>query len=162
MKYLDAVEKGFLITAMLFTTGLLFTNVVLRYFFQSSIFWAEEMLRYLIVWITFIGASACVKEESHISIDVLSNALSPAGQRGLKIFLNLAGLVFGVIFLYISTSLIVKVKGTGQVSATIGNTPMYIIYLCFPLGFTLYAARSVQMLVRLFRRRPAAKTEGRS
>lgn len=148
---IDKVEKGFLAVLLLFATGLLFTNVVLRYCFQSAIFWTEEMLRYIMVWITLIGMSICVSEDSHISIDVLSNLIKPKQRRILKIILNILGLVFGIFFLYISTKFVLQIKSTGQVSATIWNTPMYIIYSCFPIGFLLYAMRSVEMIIKFIK-----------
>lgn len=145
---IDKVEKGFLAVLLLFATGLLFTNVVLRYCFQSAIFWTEEMLRYIMVWITLIGMSICVSEDSHISIDVLSNLIKPKHRKILKIVLNILGLIFGLFFLYVSTKFVIQIKSTGQVSATIWDTPMYIIYSCFPIGFLLYAVRSVEMIIK--------------
>ncbi|MEG1994061.1 MAG: TRAP transporter small permease subunit, partial [Oscillospiraceae bacterium] len=82
---IDKVTKGFLAVLLLFATGLLFTNVVLRYCFHAAIFWTEEMLRYIMVWITLIGMSICVSEDSHISIDVLSNLIKPKLRKLLKI-----------------------------------------------------------------------------
>ena len=148
MKYLDVAQKYFLAICMLFTTGLLFTNVLLRYFLSSAIFWAEEVLRYCIVWMTFIGASTCVKEDSHICIDILSGMLKPRGKKVLNVFLNLAGIAFGVIFLVISYRFVTQIQTTNQVSATIGNVPMYLIYMCFPISFVLYIIRSAEGVVR--------------
>ena len=148
MKYLDTVQKYFLAICMLFTTGLLFTNVLLRYFFSSAIFWAEEVLRYCIVWLTFIGVSTCVKEDSHICIDILSGMLNPRGKKILNVVLGIAGVAFGVVFLFISYRFVAQIQATKQVSATIGNVPMYIIYLCFPISFVLYIIRSVESIVR--------------
>ena len=148
MKYLDGAQKYLLAFIMLFTTGLLFVNVVLRYFFSSAIFWAEEVLRYCIVWMTFIGASTCVKEESHICIDILSGMMKPRGKKILNIFLHLAGIVFAVLFFVIAFRFVMQIKSTNQVSATIGNVPMYLIYLCFPVSFVLYVIQSAVMLLR--------------
>ena len=159
MKYIDAAVRGFLGACLLFATALLFTNVALRYFWKSSIFWAEEMLRYLIVWITFIGASTCVREESHISIDVLSNMLNDKGKRILKLTLNVAGLLFGAWFLTVSFSCLRQVKSSGQVSATIGNVPMYVIYLCFPIGFLLYVLQSADRVFKLLRQAERGETQ---
>ena len=64
---------------MLATTFLLFINVTLRYLFQG-LFWVEEVLRYLFVWITFIGAATCVRQKAHISLDTL--VLPAAFQAG--------------------------------------------------------------------------------
>ena len=66
MRFLERLEKFFLGGCMLFTTLLLFVNVMLRYFFHSGIFWVEETLRYLMVWIIFIGIVSCVRDDSHI------------------------------------------------------------------------------------------------
>ena len=159
MKYLDTAQKYLLAFGMLFTTILLFVNVVLRYFFSSAIFWAEEVLRYCIVWISFIGTAVCVQEDSHISIDILSGSLKPKGKRILKMFLQIAGMAFSVLFFIVSIKFIGQIKATGQVSATIGNMPMYVIYLCMPISFALYFVRSVQMLIKFFRERPEVKED---
>lgn len=153
MRFVNRAAKFFLAACLLFAVALLFTNVTLRYFWKSAIFWAEEMLRYLIVWITFIGASMCVQEESHIGIDVLSNILHHKGKLVLKLILNIVGFFFGVAFLIVSFRFIQKVYAMGQVSATIGNVPMYIIYLCFPISFFLYALQSMNMFLRLMKLR---------
>lgn len=149
MKYLDFAQKYLLAFGMLFTTILLFLNVILRYFFHSAIFWAEEVLRYCIVWISFIGTAVCVQEDSHISIDILSNSLKPNRKRILKIFLQIFGILFSIFFFSVSIKFIGQIKATSQVSATIGNMPMYIIYLCMPISFVLYFIRSTQNLIKL-------------
>ena len=159
MKYLDTAQKYLLAFGMLFTTVLLFVNVVLRYFFSSAIFWAEEVLRYCIVWISFIGTAVCVQDDSHISIDILSASLKPKGKRILKMFLQVAGIAFSVFFFIVSIKFIGQIKATNQVSATIGNMPMYVIYLCMPISFALYFVRSVQMLIKFFREKPEVKED---
>ena len=148
MKVLGWIEKYFLAICMLFTTGLLFTNVVLRYFFSSAIFWTEEVLRYCIVWITFIGAATCVKEDSHICIDILSGLIKGRSKQVFNIILHVAGIAFGVFFLMISSDYVTKIQATGQVSATIGNMPMHIIYLCLPISAVLYILYSVSGIAR--------------
>ena len=48
----------------------------------------------------------------------------------------------------ISYRFVVQIQATQQVSATIGNVPMYLIYMCFPISFVLYIIRSVEGIVR--------------
>ena len=57
MKILDRVEDVFCAASLLLTALVLFANVVLRYVFSASTSWAEELIRYLMIWITFIGGS---------------------------------------------------------------------------------------------------------
>lgn len=49
----------------------LFVNVVLRYGFNYSLAWSEELVREVIIYTTLIGCSAAVKNRSLIKIDAL-------------------------------------------------------------------------------------------
>ena len=51
--------------------GLVIVNVFLRYLFNYSIFWAEEVATICFVWLVFIGASATYKHKMDIGIDIL-------------------------------------------------------------------------------------------
>lgn len=60
---------------------LVFGNVVLRYAFNSGITMSEELSRWLMVWLTFLGAIVALREHSHLGVDTLVRALPPAGKR---------------------------------------------------------------------------------
>jgi TRAP-type C4-dicarboxylate transport system permease small subunit len=60
---------------------LVFGNVVLRYGFNSGITISEELSRWLLVWLTFLGAIVAVREHSHLGVDTLVRMLGPAGKR---------------------------------------------------------------------------------
>jgi C4-dicarboxylate transporter DctQ subunit len=141
---LNKVEYLFLAIAMLSTTLLLFVNVILRYFFNSAIFWTEEVLRYLIVWITFVGAATCITKGSHISLDTILVFLPENQRKILRLGVNMVGVFFSVLILWYSLQLTLAVKATNQLSATIGGFPMYIVYSCMPLGSLLAACRFAQ------------------
>jgi TRAP-type transport system small permease protein len=59
---------------------LVFGNVVLRYAFNSGIAMSEELSRWLLVWLTFLGAIVALREHIHLGIDTLVRALPPAGK----------------------------------------------------------------------------------
>ena len=48
---------------------LVFGNVVLRYGFNSGITVSEELSRWLLVWLTFLGAIVAVREHAHLGVD---------------------------------------------------------------------------------------------
>src|ERR1044072_952263 len=60
---------------------LVFGNVVLRYAFNSGITVSEELSRWLMVWLTFLGAIVALREHSHLGVDTLVRALPPIGKR---------------------------------------------------------------------------------
>ena len=60
---------------------LVFGNVVLRYIFNSGIATSEELSRWLMVWLTFLGAIVALREHAHLGVDTLVRALPPMGKR---------------------------------------------------------------------------------
>jgi TRAP-type C4-dicarboxylate transport system permease small subunit len=73
---------GYLIAAMLaLMVVLVFTNVVLRYAFNSGIAVSEELSRWLFVWLTFLGAIAALHERAHLGVDTLVSRLPLAGKK---------------------------------------------------------------------------------
>lgn len=59
-------------------------NVVLRYAFNSGIAVAEEVSRWLFVWVTFLGAVFALREHGHLGTEMLVGRL---GRRGRKLCL---------------------------------------------------------------------------
>jgi TRAP-type transport system small permease protein len=60
---------------------LVFGNVVLRYVFNSGITISEELSRWLMVWLTFLGAVVALREHAHLGVDTLVRALPASGKR---------------------------------------------------------------------------------
>jgi TRAP-type C4-dicarboxylate transport system permease small subunit len=60
---------------------LVFGNVVLRYAFNSGITVSEELSRWLLVWLTFLGAVVAMRQHAHLGVDTLVRALPPMGKR---------------------------------------------------------------------------------
>lgn len=60
---------------------LVFSNVVLRYAFNSGIAVSEEIARWLFVWLTFLGAIVAVREHGHLGTDFLLVKLPAMGRR---------------------------------------------------------------------------------
>lgn len=77
---LDLVLGGVL-AAM---AGLVFVNVFCRFVLQFSLSWADELAMVLLVWLTFLGAGAAMRDRMHYAFDYLVRALPPRGRRGVK------------------------------------------------------------------------------
>lgn len=153
LKLLDRVEEFFCGMALLTTTIILFLNVVLRYVFKSSTSWAEELIKYLMIWIAFIGGSICVRKGKHVCIDFFYEFLSVKNKKVLSVVVHLIAAVFcGVMFFY-GVKIIDFVMKSGQVSPAL-QIPMWIPYLAIPLGFILMFLRFIQDLIRIFKENP--------
>ena len=75
--------------------------VIGRYVFGRSLTWTEEVPRYLLIWISFLGTAACVARREHVGFDVLFNAFPAPVRRWLGAAIGVLILGFGwIVFRY--------------------------------------------------------------
>ena len=71
------VLKTLVVACLVVITGLIFSNVVLRYGFNSGLFFSEEISRLAFVWLVFAGAQLMLHEHGHIGVDIVTRRASP-------------------------------------------------------------------------------------
>jgi len=70
-----------LVVLLVLMFSITFIQVVMRYVFLNAIPWAEEAVRFMFVWASFIGAAIGIKEKIHIGIDLVTARLPQKAQR---------------------------------------------------------------------------------
>lgn len=119
-------------------------QVVNRNTVQIPIIWCEELARYCMVWLIFIGISAGVKKGSHIGVDALVNLLPEKVRRTVKIAVScLVTVLYGYLTV-LSVEITAGIRETGQVSPAM-QIPMYIVYSGLIVGMFMSTLRSVQV-----------------
>lgn len=142
--------EEFLLGILLTTASLvLFVNVVARYGFNWGFSWAEELVRYEIIWMVFLGGSIAAREGLHIGVDILVRFAPRPLRRPIEALIYLISLVFCGLILYYGVDLIKQTRMFGQVSPAL-QLPMWIAQLAVPLGAGLMALRFTQQLWHLF------------
>ena len=127
------------LTAVLAAMG--FTTVVCRYALQSSIFWGDEFLRYLMVWLVFLGAALAARHRALITVDIFTQ---PLPRRLRERIAGAVALVSATFLVYLATVSVQLVqRSAGTVSASMG-LPMERMYLVFPIGLGLTALNLVR------------------
>lgn len=122
----------------------LFANVILRYGFDYSLAWSEELVKLVIIYTTFIGCSASIRNRSMIKVDVLLQ-LVPKTRFPLIVFSHLAIAVFALIMLFFGWKMAVQQATTGQ-ATIIMQIPMVYLYALMPLMGGLMLIRTLQAL----------------
>lgn len=147
MKFVDTILKRFEESLLAFGIAaasiVLFVNVVLRYFFNSGWTWAEELTRYTIVWIVFIGSSVCARKGMHLAVDALAIRFSESGQRLLRMFVNVVCVLFCIYLIIYGYETVLLAYEMEQITAAL-EMPMYYVYLAIPVGGFLMAIRFTQ------------------
>lgn len=138
---------GFLLLA---STLVLFVNVFLRYIFHSSTTWAEEAIRYAIIWVTFVGSSICARKGSHVGIDLFAQAIPPLGKKIVLATGQFISAIFMAMSAVYGWQMFQLMLSTGQRSPAM-MMPMAVVYFAMPLGFGLttiqFLAAGVKILV---------------
>ncbi len=140
------LEAGLLAGGMLFGSLLLFANVIGRYVFNHPIFWAEECVRFLMVWMIFVGAAHVILRGGHVAVDVMTRFLSGRANTWLGLAMNVVAILFCLLLGWYSLEQTLRVQGAGQVSPAM-QMPMWLAYLAMPVGSVLMIIRFTQQLV---------------
>ena len=84
---LEDIVLSFILISMIL---LACTQIFLRTFLSSGLFWADPLLRYLVLWSGLLGAVTATGQGKHIALDVLSKKLP----HSIALWLNLTTLIF--------------------------------------------------------------------
>jgi TRAP-type C4-dicarboxylate transport system permease small subunit len=120
-------------------------NVVGRYGFGAAIFWAEEIMIYMVIWSVFLGGVAIAYRGEHINMDLISSKLGGASRVVLNTTITVL-FISGALFVIVQSFRVVSLHlRTGTVSVAAG-VPMYIPHSALLIGFVLML---LAVLVRL-------------
>jgi C4-dicarboxylate transporter DctQ subunit len=129
-----------LLAVMVVTT---FLQVFFRYVIFHSLPWSEELSRYALVWLTFIGASCGIKRGIHVAVEALTQALPPRARRLLCQLTCLLITFLGAVLIIYGLKL--ALVNLGQLSPSL-HIPIGIIYLALPVGGLLMAVHALALL----------------
>lgn len=143
-KVLTFFEEWTLFIAVIIALISLFINVVLRYGFNYSLAWSEELVRHVIIYTTFIGCASAVKKRMMIKIDA-SVQLLPKLKVPLTYISNLVILIFSVWMIYYGW-IIAKLQAQTFQKTIILQIPYVYLYSLLPLMGVLMLIRIIQVL----------------
>lgn len=150
---IDRLESGAMVVFMAIATIATTLQVVLRFGFNISIFWIEELVLYSVICMSFIGASLGARYGAHISVDVLQAFVGPRIRRWLLIVAAVLGIAFGVALLYYGSQLFMSTLKRGVLSPAM-RIPMAWVYFPIPVSGGLLIIRYLG-LIREHWSRPA-------
>ncbi|MBX3604849.1 MAG: TRAP transporter small permease [Piscinibacter sp.] len=84
LQWLDRGVTGALLVAVAVMVGVVSAQVALRYGFNLSIDWADEVSRLAFVWSIFLAIPLGVRQGAHIGIDIVVLKFPPVVQRVLR------------------------------------------------------------------------------
>ncbi len=147
LRYSDAVV--FSVFWILF--GVVLLQLVARYVFNSSPGWTEEIARYLLIGVTFIGSVLAMRKGSHISVEVAFKYLKPAARHWLLVAVDTTVALFCALMAWTAAQLSLL---TNQYMVTI-EVSKSVVYWAVCASFVAMTGYALRRLVRRLRHREA-------
>lgn len=154
MKFLrllnDKFEEYFLVSTLAFSVALLFVQVVMRFIFENSLSWSEELARYMFIWQAWIAVGFATKHSKHINLDFAINMCSPKVKEILYWVAHIIWLAFALYMTYKAYQFTSRIFVRNTVSAAM-EIKMGYVYLAVPVGCALMSFRLVQVMMAKIR-----------
>lgn len=123
---------------------IVFLQFFTRYVLNDSLSWTEEIARYGLMWLTFIGGAVVTRKKTQIAVELLSNLMKPGPLRvALHILVDAITLGFIALLAYFSVTIIERMHNQRM---TVFDLPMSLVYGGVGFGCFLMLARQIYVV----------------
>ncbi|MCC8195171.1 MAG: TRAP transporter small permease subunit [Deltaproteobacteria bacterium] len=143
-KFIDNFEEYAILVLFPVMVVVVLTATFARYSRLFTMFWGEEVARYVMVYLGYIGIALAMKRRAHIGVAVLTDMVkSKTGKRVIILIQAVVILAFCCIISGFLLTIIGKQLVVGQTSPAL-MLPIWVPYAAVPLGMILLAIRTIQ------------------
>lgn len=144
IRTLDKVEEISLVAMFVVMVGIIFFQVIMRYVFNNSLSWSEELGKFLFVWLSWIGISIGHKRKEHIKITLLVDKFPHKLKKLTEAISELILIVICGITMYYGVVMINIQKNVPYAGIKISTSWGY---LSLVLGCGLFIIRSILIFI---------------
>jgi TRAP-type transport system small permease protein len=142
--------EDWLALAFFWLLGLcVFYQFFTRYVLNDSAAWTEEIARYLLICMVFVGIASATRRTRHIHVDFLFRLIPAQSGRALSTTVDLMRIVFFALAAGLTVQMMLRM---GSLQMTVIDLPVNIIYGVCAFGFAAATIRSVQVAIENWRR----------
>lgn len=131
IKYMNIGIKYFLNAVLVVLVIAVFLQVLFRFILNQPLAWTEELARYCLIWITFLGAAFAMSTKAHIGMEVFVNLFAIPIRKVLYVIATIATLAFFLLMVIEGYDL--ATRSMSQLSPVL-RIPMGAIYSIIPLS----------------------------
>lgn len=132
-RILDVTEVTILCTAISLLALFIIVNVIARFFFQS-IYFVEEVSEFLIILITFVGASYATRRARHIRMGALLDLMPRRLEKIFMVFISVFSAAVMFVMAWYAWQYMVGVREMDQTTSAL-RAPYWTFLVIIPLGF---------------------------
>lgn len=144
------LEPVLLVVSSIAMTAIVFIQVVMRYVFNSAFPWAEEIARYLFIWIIYLGISYSCRTRRHVRVTFVINRFNETARRVIILFGDLLFFIYCLFIVIYGVRLNINTHKLQQYAMSI-RLPLVFLYSSVVVGAFLSAVRLVQNMANKIR-----------
>ncbi|MGE0623028.1 MAG: TRAP transporter small permease [Pseudomonadales bacterium] len=122
-------------------------QVIGRNFFDTGILWGDALVRVLVLWVTFIGATIASRDDQHIRIDLLTRFLGDVSNAWVDRFRSLFTAAVAGLFAWYSLEFVILDYQDGIIA--FASVPAWVCEAVMPVGAALISVRYLLRTVTL-------------
>lgn len=143
---LDKVARLFAQLSVFVMVIVVLMGVFMRYFIKNPLVWSDELAKYTLVYMTFIGASVALKDKNLAAMDLVVTKLPKRAMIIVQIIVYILEVVLLSFLFYYSIDLLFQNSVRNQISPGL-QIPMSWVYFSMPLGFGITLLQAIFLLV---------------
>jgi C4-dicarboxylate transporter, DctQ subunit len=116
-----------------------FGQMLSRNLFHQALVWGDIILRQLVLWTGFLGASLAIRQNKHISIDALSNFIPDSSKKNVFTFTRISTAIISGFLAWAAWSFVKFEKESESILFL--DLPVWIFQLILPYSFITIALR---------------------
>ncbi len=142
-RFCENLMLGLLLGGMIVLAS---AQILLRELGLGSLFWGDEAVRLMVLWIAMVAGVAAAREDRHISIDVLSRFLPPRGQAFAALLVDLFTVAVCLTLAWYGSIMVRFALEDGD--SMLGAVPAWMLQAIVPAAFLLMAWRYLVWVAR--------------
>lgn len=137
----NKIEELILVGSLIINVIIVFMQVIMRYFFNTSIPWSEELSRYIFIWQVWLGSSIAFVDNQHIRVDLIFSVFkSKKSQDIIHIIINIVWFTFNIFLVFVGIKLLGSMSARNALSSGM-RLPLVYVYSALPVSSLILSIR---------------------
>jgi len=121
-------------------------GVFFRYVLNNALVWSEEMSRFCMLWMAFLGTPLVTYKGGHVAIEVILGRTRGFLRTAFIIFIQF--IIFFVLILLAWVGTILSIRSIPQHSTAVPWLSYIYFYLPMPIGALLMLPTSLEIFIK--------------
>lgn len=145
--FYNNIEKYIVIVLFIIMTAITGFNVISRFIFNFTLSWGEQLVRLMLVWISFAGISWAGAINAHMRVTAISLVTGKKHENVFQVILFIGDVITAIFAFWASYRIcrfMIMIAQQDQRLSAMPWIPKWVMYLAGVLGMAGYGIRVIQ------------------